>query len=152
MENHNQLYDQIDDAAWNKGYCCIFAYALQERYGLSMNAVIERRIRDGDEWLIHCFAAAGELAIDADGIRARDQMLAEWATARCYDPGEEVEVVVREVSLDELWDLNPEDIGATQAAHRFLDARPHLDRQIARLASAVKQGGGTWSRSPQQAS
>lgn len=131
----NPLYENVDPEAWTSGLCCLFANALQERFGLPMRALMVRSTEGGAKTLVHAFGALpGDQVVDALGIRAETALHAQyddfserdWRELHCARPGEKIEIVIEEVTLGHLWALNPEDHEATNAAHAYIAARPDL--------------------------
>lgn len=153
---NNPLYDDIQDPDdWTQGLCCIFANALRERFDLPMRALVVESMHDGSELLVHAFAQLPDgRIVDALGVRSHAAMMQAyqdhtqqyWRIAACfthapYDTAA-IKVHTRDVALDDLWDLNPEDHEATNAAHAFIDRQPRrfkalLDMEKARCASHV---------------
>lgn len=127
----NPLYDEVPDAYWTEGYCAIFAFALHERFGLSMRAMIAKST-DGEETMIHTVGVMpdGRL-VDAKGLRSANDFGYEGWTpeefaATVFRPVEQVRVEFEEVDLERLLELSPEDVEATNAAHAFIDKHPEL--------------------------
>ena len=131
----NPLYENVAPEDWTNGLCCLFANALQERFGLPMRALMVRSRGDGAKTLVHAFGALSDgQVVDALGIRPEAALRAEydefserdWRELHCAQPGEEIEIVIEDVTLGHLWALNPEDHEATNAAHTYIVARPDL--------------------------
>lgn len=131
----NPLYDVVEPGEWTSGLCCLFANALRERFDLPMRAILVRSLRDASQTLIHAFGSLPEgLAVDARGVRTEADMMAgygdyterDWRELHGAYPDEEIEVVIDAITLDELWDLNPEDHEATNAAHAYIVSRRDL--------------------------
>lgn len=139
----NPLYDVVDDEqAWTNGLCAIFAHALVERLGLPLKAVVVRSAQDRTNMtLVHAFGVLPEgRVVDARGIRPEAGLLEadyadfseqDWRAIHCAQPGEAIEVVIVPVSVEELWDLNPEDLDATNAAHEYIERHPELFKGLA---------------------
>lgn len=127
----NPLYDVVENPQdWVAGLCCIFANALRERFDLPMQAIMVQSDFDGSLTLVHAFGCMpDDRKVDARGFHSEAEIFAlyedyteaDWRGVACLKPGEPYRVVIRDVQLDDLWDLNPEDHEATNAAHRFID-------------------------------
>lgn len=131
----NPLYESVAPEDWTAGLCCLFANALQERFGLSMRALLVRSRGDSAKTLVHAFGALPDgQVVDALGIRSETELRAQyddysdrdWRELHCAQPGEDIDVVIEDVTLSHLWALNPEDHEATNAAHAYIVSRPDL--------------------------
>ena len=131
----NPLYEVVGADEWTNGLCCLFANALRERFELPMRAILVRSRQDGSQTLVHAFGSLPEgRAVDARGVRSEAEMMAgyddytesDWRELHGAYPGEEIDVIIDGVTLEELWDLNPEDHEATNAAHAYIEGRPEL--------------------------
>lgn len=139
----NPLYDVVEDEqAWTSGLCAIFANALVERHGLSLRALVVRsRNEPNIITLVHAFGALpGGCIVDARGIRPEAGLLEvdyaelttqDWRDIHCAQPGEDIEVIIVPISVEELWELNPEDLDATNAAHQYIENHPDLFGSLA---------------------
>lgn len=85
--------------------------------------------------LVHAFGALPDgRFVDARGVMSEAEMREgyedyaqkDWQQLHCARPGEEMELVIEDVTVGHLWALNPEDIDATNAAH--LHMAEHADR------------------------
>lgn len=117
------------ETGWQDGGCCVFANALRERFDLPLAALLVRE-RDGFESLLHAFVRLpdGRVA-DSAGVRDEAELVATYRArgdealrAVTLAKGD-IELVVREITLDELDELNPETLCATQGAHDFIKAQ-----------------------------
>lgn len=131
----NPLYETVEDEDWTSGLCCIFANALQERFGLPMRALMVRSTETESKTLVHAFGVLPNgHVIDAMGVRPQatlreqyaDYSDRDWRELHCAEPGEILEIIFEDVTLGHLWSLNPEDHEATNAAHAYIDSRPDL--------------------------
>jgi hypothetical protein len=75
--------------------------------------------------------------VDADGIRsANDFGYDEWTpeefAATVFRPVEQVRVEFENVNLARLFELTPEDVEATNAAHDYIERHPELFGELLR--------------------
>jgi hypothetical protein len=143
----NPLYDVVENPDdWTQGLCCIFAYALQERFGLPMKALLVKSTEDETDTLVHAFGVLpnGDI-VDALGIRPEGHLLEvnyadyserTWRELHGAKPGETIQIVIEPVTLGQLWALNPEDHEATNAAHLYIEQHPELFSAL-----SVDEGG-----------
>lgn len=126
---------------WKNGLCCVFAYALHERYDLPMKALVVREA-DGFDSLLHALVSSpGGTLIDASGpLGSSDDLVAQYKARFSEEDlrsitlaSGSIEILVRDVTLDELEEMNPEDITDTREAHRFIDENPSLFVGLDRL-------------------
>lgn len=119
---------------WQNGLCCVFAYALHQRFGLPMKALVVREA-DGFDSLLHALAITQDgMLIDASGpLGNSDDLVAQYKARFTEDEirsitlaSGPIEMLVRDVTLDELEEMNPEDISDTLEAHRFIDEHRSL--------------------------
>lgn len=119
---------------WKNGLCCIFAYALHQRFGLPMKALVVREA-DGFDSLLHALVSSPDgTLIDASGpLGDSDNLVAQYKARLSEDEMRSItlasgpiEILVRDVTLDDLEEMNPEDITNTLEAHRFIDENPSL--------------------------
>lgn len=139
-EYSNPLYESVEPEDWTSGLCCLFANALHERFDLPMRALLVRSKHDGSKTLVHAFGALpGNQMVDALGIRSEADLMTaygdyserDWRVLHGALPHEEFDVVIEDVTLGNLWALNPEDHEATNAAHAYIVSRPDLFGSLA---------------------
>lgn len=132
----NPLYENVPDSDWTSGLCCIFANSLQERFNIPLRAILVKSVDSGLVTLVHAFGSLHDgRIVDALGIRHENTLLAHdykefsertWRDLHGDDEGEPIMVVIEDVTLPQLWALNPEDLDATNAAHVYIQAHPEL--------------------------
>lgn len=153
-EYSNPLYEDVADGDWLAGYCCIFANALRERFGLTIRALMVQSVADGAETLVHAFCVmGGGSMVDAHGVRPEAMVWqdyghfteSDWRKIACC-PDDEIKLFVRDVSLEELWELNPEDHEATNAAHEYIEAHAEKFRSLLPAMKAVQRSRPAFKR------
>jgi hypothetical protein len=135
--------DAVDPSVWISGLCGVFAFALQQRYGLKMFAFVDTLPTSdksgADELLVHAYGVVGDHAIDAAGVYRVQDVLREhegyWdQTLTESDIAAGAFIEWREVTSDQLLLMNS-DIDDTEEALAFLDRSPLLLESIANVLS-----------------
>lgn len=132
----NPLYQNVPDELWTSGYCAIFANALRERYGVSMRAMVVKS-SDGEETMVHTVGVLQDgRYVDGEGVKdsfGYENWTSEKLSSLVFRPANETRVVFEDVDVARLYELSPEDIEDTNAAHEYIDNHPGLFRIMERV-------------------
>lgn len=131
-------YQDTPDDWWTSGLCAVFAYALRERYGCQIKSLVVKA-SDGEETMVHTMGVLqGNLYIDATGVhqllngQPEIDMFGNQEFSRqdyadlVFRDADDVIVEIETVSLDRLYDLTPEGVEDTAAAHVYIESHPEL--------------------------
>lgn len=129
-----EQYHGASGEDWRNGLCGVFAYALCQRFGFHLKALVVKE-SDGFDSLLHAVAQGPDGSLfDASGrIGNQDALIKTYRDQFSDDEIRQItlaegpiELLVRGVTLKDLEEMNPEDICATKHAHEYINNHSEL--------------------------
>lgn len=133
MNNNSRL--------WTNGYCSVFAYALNQRFGLPMWAILEVTQKDKHALLLHAVGRQGDIVWDANGSHTipdlfhtynlGNEQFKKWAVHGWYYNDEASKFYFVRISKKRLNEIHDDfDLSYIGAAYTYIEQHQELFAEL----------------------